>query len=62
MPCFRGEIRGKQKKFSSISPEEEKGAEEAFDRPLNEVAIVENAGQYEVVRTVFGKEKVRKVK
>lgn len=71
-PCNRGNY-GKLGENFPISPEEEKGAEEAFDKPLtsseeensvklNEVAIVENAGQYEVVKTVFGKEKVRKVK
>lgn len=62
-PCFRGEIKGNQEKTSSIfsvSPEEEQGASEAFDKPVTDLAVID-AGQYEVVRK-FGKERIRKVR
>ena len=67
-PCYRGEIkenRGNKEKISPISPSEMQGISDAFDTPSSSetgLAVVENIGEYEVVRNIFGKEKVRKVK
>ena len=59
-PCFRGEIRDENKKIvknlqkndfqTKISPSE------------TGLAVIEDAGVYEIKKSVFGKEKVRRVK
>lgn len=63
-PCYRGEIRGNQEKISPISPNEIQGISDAFDTPATSetgLSVVENIGTFEVVKNIFGKEKVRKV-
>lgn len=42
---------------NEIPPEIEKKASEVFD-----MVVVDHAGQYELTKNIFGKEKVRKVK
>lgn len=60
IPCFRGEVK-------TFTPQEEERLSEVFDNTdvssesKNGLAVVENIGTYEVVRNIFGKEKVRKV-
>lgn len=72
-PCQlnQNENEGKQRKLeeiptnsktevTSISSEEEKGAEKAFDEPMA-LAIIEKE-EYELVKPIFRKERVRRVK
>lgn len=57
-PCFRGEVP------SRPSQEVEEKLSQFFEEPPkteNGLAVVENIGTYEVVKNIFGKEKVRKV-
>lgn len=65
------------KAAQTVSKEEEKGASEAFDKPVIQVedaevieikaedrglAVVDNTSTYQVTKNIFGKERVRKVK
>jgi tRNA A37 methylthiotransferase MiaB len=54
-PCFRGVVEVKTEVKKKVAVEE---------KPVSEtgLAVVENVGTYEVVKSVFGKEKVRRVK
>lgn len=66
-PCYRGEVpRSQLQDFADplpLSKKEINGAEKAFDAPIGtELAVIDNAGQFELKRNIFGKEKVRKVK
>lgn len=69
-PCYRGEIRGKQRELEGIPSNLERKLSDVFDNAEVSVpqssekglAVVENAGTYEVRKSVFGKEKVRKLK
>lgn len=53
-PCYRGVVEIKEEK-DNVTVEE-------TSLPETGLAIIENVGTYEVVKTVFGKEKVRRVK
>lgn len=44
-----------------LTPEEEKGASEAFDRPVTDLAVVDRV-EYEVKKNIFGKDVVKKVR
>lgn len=66
-PCYRGELpRSQSQDFAEplpLSKKEIEGAEKAFDAPVETgLAVVENVGTFEVVKSKFGKEKVRRVK
>lgn len=66
-PCYRGEVPKSQlQDFADplpLSKKEIEGAEKAFDAPSETgLAVVENAGTFEVTKNIFGKEKVRRVK
>lgn len=58
-PCFRGVVEVKTEVKTEVK---KKVAVE--EKPVSEtgLAVVENVGTYEVVKSVFGKEKVRRVK
>lgn len=58
-PCFRGVVEAKTEVKTEAK---QKVAVE--EKPVSEtgLAVVENVGTYEVVKSVFGKEKVRRVK
>lgn len=67
VPCYRGEIpRSQLQDFADpvpLSKKEIEGAEKAFDAPVETgLAVVEDAGTFEVTKSIFGKEKVRRVK
>jgi len=51
-------------KIPALTPKEEQRASEVFDSPIEErgLSVIENVGSYEVKKSIFGKDKVVKVK